>query len=193
MANVDGLDIQFVQKQWEESQKLISDLRVRLASLVSSSESASASMTSIQAAEASIGKLAESSDKVLDTLKVALEQAVSSLQSILEVAAQSDLGAIATRLDSISLKQNEVSEFPKRLGAQDSAIKQLDDRSNVILEEIKKLSLGNEKLLKTVKELDSRLKTSEEEQSKLIQKVKAAVSTLPTRHQGKFASLTSEA
>ena len=62
MANVDGLDIQFVQKQWEESQKLIGDLRVRLASLVSSSDSASMSMASIQAAEASIGKLAESSD-----------------------------------------------------------------------------------------------------------------------------------
>jgi hypothetical protein len=190
MANVDGLDIQFVQKQWEESQKLIGDLRVRLASLVSSSESANVSMASIQAAEASIGKLAESSDKMLQTLKVALEQALSSLQSIQEVAAQSDLGAIATRLDSISLKQNEVSEIPKRLGAQDSAIKLLDDRSNVILEEIKKLSLGNEQLLKTVKELDSRLKTSEEEQSELIQKVKAAVSTLPTRHQGKFANLT---
>lgn len=190
MANVDGLDIQFVQKQWEESQKLIGDLRVRLASLVSSSESASVSMASIQAAEASIGKLAESSDKMLQTLKIALEQAVSSLQSIQEVAAQSDLGAIATRLDNISLKQNEVSELPKRLGAQDSAIKQLDDQTIVILAEIKKLSLGNEQLLKTVKELDSRLKTSEEEQSQLIQKVKAAVSTLPTRHQGKFANLT---
>jgi hypothetical protein len=190
MANADGLDIQFVQKQWEESQKLIGDLRVRLASLVSSSESASVSMASIQAAEASIGKLAESSEKVFDTLKVALEQALSSLQSIQQIAAQSDLGAIATRLDSISLKQNEVSEIPKRLGAQDSAIKHLDDQSMVILAEIKKLSLGNEQLLKTVKELDSRLKTSEEEQSELIQKVKAAVSTLPTRHQGKFANLT---
>ncbi len=133
MAKVDGLDIQFVQKQWEESQKLIGDLRVRLASLVSSSESASVSMASIQAAEASIGKLAESSDKMLQTLKVALEQAVSSLQSIQEVAAQSDLGAIATRLDSISLKQNEVIEFPKRLGAHVSAIKLLVDRSNVII------------------------------------------------------------
>jgi chromosome segregation protein len=190
MANIDGLDIQFVQNQWEESQKLISDLRVRLASLVSSSESASASMASIQAAEASIGKLAESSDKVLDTLKVALEQALSSLQSIQGVAAQSDLGAIATRLDSISLKQNELSEIPKRLVAQDSAIKQLDDRSSVILEGINKLSLGNEQLRKKVEELDSRIMKSEEEQSKLIQKVKAAVSTLPTRHQGKFANLT---
>ena len=166
MANIDGLDIQFVRNQWEESQKLIGDLRVRLASLVSSSESASVSMASIQAAEASIGKLAESSDKILQTLKVALEQAVSSLKSIQDVAAQSDLGAIATRLDSISLKQNEVSELPKRLGAQDSAIKQLDDQSIVILAEIKKLSLGNEQLLKTVKELNSRIVKSEEEQNK---------------------------
>lgn len=190
MANIDGLDIQFVQKQWEESQKLISDLRVRLASLVSSSESASASMTSIQAAEASIGKLAESSDKVLDTLKVALEQALSSLQSIQGVAAQSDLGAIAIRLDSISAKQNEASEIPKRLGVVDSAIKQLDSQSNVILEEIKKLNIGNEQLIKTVRDLKLKLLKSEEEQNNLMEKVKVAVSKLPTRHQGKFANLT---
>jgi len=45
-------------------------------------------------------------------------------------------------------------------------------------------------LLKTVKELNSRLMTSEEEQSKLIQNLKAAVGTLPARHQRKFANLT---
>jgi len=52
------------------------------------------------------------------------------------------------------------------------------------------LSLGNAQLLKTVKELNSRLMTSEEEQSKLIQNLKAAVGTLPARHQRKFANLT---
>ena len=66
----------------------------------------------------------------------------------------------------------------------------IEKHSKLILEEIKKLSVGNEKLLKTVKELDSRLKKSEEEQSKLIQNLKAAVGTLPARHQRKFANLT---
>jgi hypothetical protein len=56
---------------------------------------------------------------------------------------------------------------------------------------MKKLMHGNAESLKVFEELGLRLTKSEDEHHKLMQKVKAAVSTLPTRHQGKFASLTS--
>lgn len=189
MGNSDGLDIQFVQQQWEESQKLIGDLRVRLASLVNSSEVAGKSAASLQAAEKSIADLASSSESALQSLKDALEQSLGTLRSLQEIAAQSDFGAIAERLDEISSNQGRIVELEKKVDDQTKAVSKINEQTAKVSEELAKMYESNTKLVKAVEALSKRLESSDESRKQLTQKVRAAVNTLPSRHQAKFAQL----
>lgn len=189
MGNSDGLDIQFVQQQWEESQKLIGDLRVRLSSLVNSSEIAGKSAASLQAAEKSIADLASSSESALQSLKDALDQSLGTLRSLQEIAGQSDFGAIAERLEEISSKQGQMADLEKKIEDQAKAVSTIDERTVKVSEELEKVYESNTKLVKAVEALSKRLETSDEARNQLAQKVRAAVITLPSRHQAKFSYL----
>lgn len=189
MVNNDGLDIQFVQKQWEDSQKLIGDIKARLSSLATASEAANLSTGSIQTAEASLKELAVSSEAALQILRDALEQSLSSLKSIQAVAAQSDFGSIATRLDSISTKQDDLTKIQKSVTEQASTLSQLDKQTGQLVGEVKKLSQSNANLVNSVTALIERIDNAEKDRSQLLTQIKSTVNSLPSRHQAKFMGL----
>ena len=78
MASENGLDIQQIQRQWEDSQRTLSDLRARLQTMVSASESAQMSTDSIKSAETSLARLAEQNQESTKHIAGSLRRTVMS-------------------------------------------------------------------------------------------------------------------
>lgn len=165
MSNTDGLSIDLVQRQWEESQQLIGDLRSRLGAIASSSESAQLASISIQAAEASLARLANDSEKMLGELSQALSTAIESLNSIKALAANSDLSSLLDGLEGIAESQRNliasVSNLGQRLQLQADLVQKLTDSQESL-----QTTQQNEKA-----------------------KIREAISSLPGRYRSRFADI----
>lgn len=165
MANSDGLNIQGVQKQWEESQVLINELRIRLESLASASDSAQRSSDSIKAAEAGITGIANDLGKLVNDFSKSISIAAESLNAMVQASTKTDLAKLIEALDRVSSSQEEIK---------------LD------LDSIKADVAGQAQAIDGLRESQAKsLETREE----LTKRLRAAVSSLPGRHQGKFAGL----
>lgn len=165
MANSDGLNIQGVQKQWEESQVLINELRIRLESLASTSDSAQRSSDSIKAAEVGITGIATDLGKLVNDFSNSISIAAESLNAMVQASTKTDVANLIEALDRVSSSQEQIK---------------LD------LESIKADVAGQAQAIDSLRESQAlSLETREE----LTKRVRAAVSSLPTRHQGKFAGL----
>ncbi len=189
MASQTGLDIQQVQQQWEDSQKTLSDLRARLQTLVSASESAQTSADSIKSAEASLAKLAEQNQDATKGLTEALGHALTLIQSMQELAAKSDFGAISESLTNLQAKQAVLDTVEKSVKAQQAPIQSILEKTSKTDESITTLTKAVADLTKQVKELRGEQTTGAQTREELLTKIRKAVSELPSRHQGKFTQL----
>jgi len=189
MASQTGLDIQQVQQQWDDSQKTLSDLRTRLQTLVNASESAQKSTDSIKSAEASLAKLAAQNEDATKGLTEALGQALTLIQSMQEVAAKSDFGAISESLTNLQSKQAVLDTVEKSVKDQQAPIQSIWENTNKTDESITTLTKAVADLTKQVKELRGEQTTAAQTREELLTKIRKAVSELPSRQQGKFTNL----
>lgn len=168
MANSDGLNIQGVQKQWEESQVLLNELRIRLESLATASDSAQRSSESIKAAEVGITGIATDLGKLVNDFSSSISVASESLSAMVQLSTQTDLVKLIEALDRVSSGQEQIK---------------LD------LESIKSDVAGQAQAIDSLQESQAQ---SLETREKLTKRLRAAVSSLPSRHQGKFAGLLND-
>ncbi len=189
MASQTGLDIQQVQQQWEDSQRTLSDLRTRLQTLVSVSESAKTSTDSIKSAEASLARLAEQNQESTKSLTEALSQALTLIQGMQEIATKSDFGAISDSLTNLQAKQAVLDTVEKSVTAQKAPIDSIVNRTIKAEESISTLTKAVKDLAKQVEELRAQQSKATETREELLAKIRQAVSKLPSRQQGKFTAL----
>jgi len=189
MASENGLDIQQIQRQWEDSQKTLSDLRARLQTMVSASESAQISTDSIKSAETSLAKLAEQNQESTKHIAEAVNQALTLIQSMQEIATKSDFGTISESLTNLQAKQTVLDSVQTAVTGQKAPIEEITRRTVKIEESISALIKAVEHLTKQVEDLGTQQSISTETREELLAKIRAAVSELPSRQQGKFTNL----
>ncbi len=189
MASENGLDIQQIQRQWEDSQKTLSDLRARLQTMVSASESAQISTDSIKSAETSLAKLAEQNQESTKHIAEAVNQALTLIQSMQEIATKSDFGTISESLTNLQAKQTVLDSVQTAVTGQKAPIEEITRRTVKIEESISALIKAVEHLTKQVEDLGTQQSISTETREELLAKIRAAVAELPSRQQGKFTNL----
>jgi ABC-type transporter Mla subunit MlaD len=189
MASENGLDIQQIQRQWEDSQKTLSDLRARLQTLVSASESAQMSTDSIKSAETSLAKLAEQNQESTKYIAEAVNQALTLIQSMQEIATKSDFGTISESLKNLQAKQTVLDSVQTAVTGQKAPIEEITQRTVKIEESMSALTKAVKHLTKQVEDLGTQQSTSTETREELLAKIRAAVAELPSRQQGKFTNL----
>ena len=193
MTSTDGLDIQQVQDQWQESQRLLDDVRSRLESLASASASAAESTTSIRASEKLLADLANTQRDTAQALENAQESAVKTLLAVSEVAANSDIGHLGQQLTAIESQlaviQGSVRDHSNTTG---TIKKELDAVKAEQAQNKKDLAAVLETLNALVTNLDSAVASKdevakkEEELSAFKISVDKAVAALPSRFQSRF-------
>ena len=193
MTSTDGLDIQQVQDQWKESQRLLDDVRSRLESLASASASAAESTTSIRASEKLLADLANTQRDTAQALKNAQKSAVKTLLTVSEVAANSDIGQLGQQLSAIESQlaviQGSVRDHSNTTG---TIKKELDAVKAEQAQHKKDLAAVLETLNALVTNLDSAVASKDEvtkkdeELSAFKTSVDKAVAALPSRFQSRF-------
>lgn len=193
MTSADGLDIQQVQDQWKESQRLLDDVRSRLESLASTSASAAETTNSIRASEKLLADLTSTQRDAAQALGNAQESAVKTLMAVSEVAANSDIGRLGQQLTTI---ESRLADIQGDIGNQSDAIgtmkKDLDAVKADQAEQKKSLSEVVAALSGLLGTLDSAV-ASKDEASKKDEELLAfrasvdrAVAALPSRYQSRF-------
>jgi len=193
MTSTDGLDIQQVQDQWQESQRLLDDVRSRLESLASASASAAESTTSIRASEKLLADLANTQRDTAQALKNAQKSAVKTLLTVSEVAANSDIGQLGQQLSAIESQlaviQGSVRDHSNTTG---TIKKELDAVKAEQAQHKKDLAAVLETLNALVTNLDSAVASKDEvtkkdeELSAFKTSVDKAVAAVPSRFQVRF-------
>ena len=193
MTSTDGLDIQQVQDQWKESQRLLDDVRSRLESLASASASAAESTTSIRASEKLLADLAKTQRDTAQALENAQDSAVKTLLAVNEVAANSDIGHLGQQLTAIESQlaviQGSVRDHSNTTG---TIKKELDVVKAEQAQHKKDLAKVLEALNKLATNLDSAVASKDEvskkdeELSAFKASVDKAVAALPSRFQSRF-------
>ena len=193
MTSTDGLDIQQVQDQWKESQRLLDDVRSRLESLASTSASAAESTTSIRASEKLLADLANGQRDTAQALEEAQASAVKTLTAVTEVAANTDIGRLGQQLTSIESRLTEIpGDVRKNSSTTETIKKDLDAVKAEQAEQKKSISELLAALNGLVTTLDSAV-TAKDEVSKKDEELAAfrtsvdrAVSAIPSRYQSRF-------
>jgi len=193
MTSTDGLDIQQVQDQWKESQRLLDDVRSRLESLASASASAAESTTSIRASEKLLADLANTQRETAQALENAQDSAVKTLLAVSEVAANSDIGHLGQQLTAIESQlaaiQGSVRDHSNTTG---TIKKELDAVKAEQAQHKKDLAAVLETLHGLATNLDSAVASKDEiakkdeELSAFKTSVDKAVAALPSRFQSRF-------
>lgn len=165
MPNSDGLSIQDVQRQWEESQGVISELRQRLELLARASESAQASADSIKGAEEHLARLATDASTLVATTTDAVNKTLSVLTVIAENAKASDITNLAENLSRIEGEQLKLNEG---------------------LESIRSVIAAQ---AETLENLHAQQQGIDEAKQEILSRVRTTVASLPSRHQSKFSNL----
>lgn len=193
MTSTDGLDIQQVQDQWKESQRLLDDVRSRLESLASTSASAAETTTSIRASEKLLADLASTQRDAAQALGNAQESAVKTLMAVSEVAANSDIGRLGQQLTTIESRLADIQgDIRNQSDATGTMKKDLDAVKADQAEQKKSLSEVVATLNGLVGTLDAAV-ASKDEASKKDEELAAfrasidrAVAALPSRYQSRF-------
>lgn len=165
MPNSDGLSIQDVQRQWEESQGVISELRQRLELLARASESAQASADSIKGAEEHLARLATEAHALVATTTEAVNKTLTVLTTIAENSKASEVTNLAKNLSRIEGEQQKLSEG---------------------LDSIRIMMTAQAEVLENLKAQQQEVDEAKQE---ILSRVRTAVASLPGRHQGKFSNL----
>ena len=193
MTSTDGLDIQQVQDQWKESQRLLDDVRSRLESLASASASAAESTTSIRASEKLLADLANTQRDTAQALENAQESAVKTLLAVSEVAANSDIGHLGQQLTAIESQLAGIQTIVRDHANTTGTIKkELDAVKAEQAQQKKDLAVVIETLNKLAAKLDSAVASKDEvmqideELSTFKTSVDKAVAALPSRFQSRF-------
>jgi chromosome segregation ATPase len=193
MTSTDGLDIQQVQDQWKESQRLLDDVRSRLESLASTSASAAESTNSIRASEKLLADLANGQRDTAQALEEAQASAVKTLTAVTEVAANTDIGRLGQQLTTLESRLTEIhGDVRKNSGTTETIKKDLDAVKVEQAEQKKTMSELLAALNGLVTTLDSAV-TAKDEVSKKDAELAAfrtsvdrAVSAIPSRYQSRF-------
>lgn len=165
MPNSDGLSIQDVQRQWEESQGVISELRQRLELLARASESAQASADSIKGAEEQLARLATEAHALVATATDGVNRTLTVLTTIAENSKASDVTNLAENLSRIEGEHQKLNEG---------------------LESIRSVIATQAEVLES---LQAQQQNIDEAKQEILSRVRSAVASLPSRHQGKFSNL----
>ena len=195
MSTTEGLNIQQVQDQWKESQRLIDDLRTRLDALASASESAAAAATSIKAGEKSLASLATEQQTITQALAAAQEAAVKTLQSVQEAATSSDAGRLSQQIAEMHNSLSGIETMRGALGQQETALARIMSE----VESVKsKQANQDDNIAAMLSMLDSlksdlaaattskdEVASKQEELDELREKIERAISSLPSRLHGK--------
>lgn len=196
MSTTDGLNIEQVHDQWRESQRLLDDVRARLESLASSSQSASTAASSIQASEAHLNALVTEQTATVESLTVAQEVAVKTLAAVQTAAEASDLSHIAQQLQDLQASNErinsdlqQISNINKAIEAARSDIETLSkeqaQQSTALaeihhaLDEIKTAVQDSASATKEVEAKDAEMEA-------LRKSVDRAIGNLPSRFQSRF-------
>ena len=193
MTSTDGLDIQQVQDQWKESQRLLDDVRSRLESLASTSASAAETTNSIRASEKFLADLVSTQRDAAQALGNAQESAVKTLMAVSEVASNSDIGRLGQQLTTIESRLADIQgDIRNQSDATGTMKKDLDAVKADQAEQKKSLSEVVATLNGFVGTLDSAV-ASKDEASKKDEELSAfrasvdrAVAALPSRYQSRF-------
>ena len=179
MTTTDGLNIQQIQDQWKESQNLIVDLRSRLESLASASESAAAATTSIRSGEKALASLAAEQQEITKALGEAQEAVVKTLQAVHEAASSTDAGRLGQQMAEIqaSLSQMEKlgSEVKAKQASQDDNFAAILSILDSMKKEMSSAVTSKHDLASKERELNDQRKAFE-----------SAVATLPGRYQNRL-------
>lgn len=195
MSTTEGLNIQQVQDQWKESQRLIDDLRTRLDALASASESAAAAATSIKAGEKSLASLATEQQTITQALAAAQEAAVKTLQSVQEAATSSDAERLSQQIAEMRNSLSGIETLRGALGQQETALAGIMSE----LESVKSKQANQDDNIAAVLSMLDGLKSDlaaattskdevaskQEELDELREKIERAISSLPSRLHGK--------
>ena len=195
MSTTEGLNIQQVQDQWKESQRLIDDLRTRLDALASASESAAAAATSIKAGEKSLASLATEQQTITQALAAAQEAAVKTLQSVQEAATSSDAERLSQQIAEMHNSLSGIETLRGALGQQETALAGIMSE----LESVKSKQANQDDNIAAVLSMLDGLKSDlaaattskdevaskQEELDELREKIERAISSLPSRLHGK--------
>ena len=165
MPNSDGLSIQDVQRQWEESQGVISELRQRLELLARASESAQSSADSIKGAEEELARLATEAHALVATTTDGMNRVLTVLTTIAENSKASDISSLAEKLSRIEGEQQKLNQG-------------LESILSVIAAQAE--ALGN---------LQAQQQDIDDAKQEILSRVRTAVASLHSRHQGKFSNL----
>ena len=193
MTSTDGLDIQQVQDQWKESQRLLDDVRSRLESLASTSASAAESTNSIRASERILAELASGHRDTAQALEEAQASAVKTLETVSEVAANSDIGRLGVQLTAIESQlaviegnvrdhSNTTATIKKELDAIKAEQTQHQKDLAAVLGTLNKLATALDSAVASKDEVSKK----DEELSALKASVDKAVAALPSRFQSRF-------
>lgn len=179
MSTTDGLNLQQVQDQWRESQRLLDDIRGRLDSLASSSQSAAAATTSIQTSERTLAELVTEQASVMQALSKAQEVAVQTLEKLDATAAAGDFGRLSQQLATIFEKVESVNATVSTLN---------DSRAD---QEMKLLQITDavkalEAATKEASSLQSDAASARQDLEQYKAKVERAIGNLPGRYQSKI-------
>ena len=178
MTATDGLNIQQVQDQWKESQNLIVDLRSRLESLASASESAAAATTSIRSGEKALASLAAEQQEITKALAEAQEAIVKTLQAVQEAASSTDAGRLGQQMAEIQASLSQMEKLGSEVKAKQAS---QDDNFAAILSILDSMK----KEMSSAVTSKHQLASKEQEFNDQRKAFESAVATLPGRYQNR--------
>lgn len=177
MTDNTALDLTQVKAQWQESQRLLDEARVRLEALGSARQASERSATALEGSREALQALVAAHAQAVDALRAAQEIAVRTLESVTASAQATDASQVGETLEQLGSKQMsmeqqlaQVRDVALAVGQDVAGLKVLVDRSS---------------------ELERQLERTIAERDQARSDVQKIIAGLPGRYASKAQSLLS--
>jgi chromosome segregation ATPase len=180
MVDQSGLTIDQVRVQWQESERLLDEVRVRLESIATSREATERARSGIEASQDELRSLTNLLTDSVSKLDEVLRSAAAALESIVGTAEASQPGKIQASIEESSERLGAVAQGQESLGRNLEGISHELSQVTAIVKDIRdsagaRISLAEQAAADVQSELAA-----------YRANVAQAIQSLPGRYQGRF-------
>jgi chromosome segregation ATPase len=182
MVDQSGLTIDQVRVQWQESERLLDEVRVRLESIATSREATERARLGIEASQDELRSLTNLLSDSVSKLEEGLRSAAAALESIVRTAEASQPGKMQASIEESNERLGTVAQGQESLGRNLESISRELSEVTAMVKDIRdsagaRISLAEQATADVQSELTA-----------FRAKVAQAAQSLPGRYQGRFRS-----
>lgn len=180
MADQSGLTLDQVRNQWQESERLLDEVRLRLDSIATARDSADRARAGIEDSRDELRALSANLAEALSGLQQTLQAAGSALESLVKTAETSQPGKLLAAIDDTSVQIQGLKTSNSRI---DTAIHDLSTQVSAAMVSMVSLQKASEQRISSAEQDAESART---ELAALKAKLAQAIDTIPGRHQARF-------